>query len=153
MKIRNHKDFWAGVLFMSFGAFFVVFSAQYKIGTAAKMEPGYFPTLVGAIVIILGLITTAGSMTSKSAVEKVDRLNMGVLLLLMGSVVAFGLLINPLGLIASMFILIFMSSCASHEFTLKTALITSAALILLCLSLFVWLLKLQMPLWPSLFLH
>ncbi|WP_231970932.1 hypothetical protein [Polynucleobacter necessarius] len=42
MKIRNQRDFGAGVMYMVIGLFFAIMATQYPIGTAAKMGPGYF---------------------------------------------------------------------------------------------------------------
>ena len=49
MQVRNHHDLWSGVMFGSFGLLFIVLSRQYQLGSAAKMGPGYFPTMLGAL--------------------------------------------------------------------------------------------------------
>jgi hypothetical protein len=130
MKIKNQKDFWAGVMFMAFGAFFASFGTQHTIGTAAKMGPSFFPTSLGVIVILLGIVILAGGLS-------------------VGSTALFGLLLKPVGLIVSLLILVVMSSYASHEFSWKATLINAVALIVMCLVIFVWALELQFQLWPS----
>jgi hypothetical protein len=149
MKIKNQKDFWAGIMFMVFGAFFASFGTRYTIGTAAKMGPGFFPTSLGVIVILLGIIISGGSLSAKASAEKVDKFNFLPLLLILGSTVVFGLLLKPAGLIVSLLMLVFISSYASHEFSWKATLINTAVLIAICLAVFVWALKLQFQLWPS----
>jgi len=149
MKIKNEKDFWAGVLFMAFGLFFVGLGTQYSIGTAIRIGPGYFPTALGVIVILLGIVTLVDSLSAKATAEKVDKFNWSTLLLILGPIVLFGLLLKPLGLIVSLLILIAISSYASHEFSRRATLINAAVLILICLVIFVWGLKLEFPLWPS----
>ena len=52
MKIRNQRDFWSGVLFVITGVLFMILSRQYQFGTAAKMGPGYFPTVLGGIMAV-----------------------------------------------------------------------------------------------------
>jgi len=42
LNIRNKKDFGAGIMYMVFGLFFALNALNYKMGTAAKMGPGYF---------------------------------------------------------------------------------------------------------------
>jgi hypothetical protein len=149
MKIKNQKDFWAGVMFMAFGAFFASFGTQHTIGTAAKMGPSFFPTSLGVIVILLGIVILAGGLSVKATAEKVDKFNVSALLLILGSTALFGLLLKPVGLIVSLLILVVMSSYASHEFSWKATLINAVALIVMCLVIFVWALELQFQLWPS----
>lgn len=57
MRIHNRCDFNAGVLFLLIAAFFAVYSTDYSLGTATRMGPGYFPTMLAAIMAILGAIT------------------------------------------------------------------------------------------------
>ncbi len=149
MKIKNQKDFWAGIMFIIFGAFFAILGLEYKIGTAAKMGPGYFPTLLGAIVILLGMVISIGSLTPKEIDQKAIRFGWPSLFFILGSVVLFGLLLRPLGLILSLFILIAISSYASRKFLWKSMLINATVLISLCLAIFVWALGLQLSLKPS----
>ncbi len=148
MKVKNQKDFWAGAMFMAFGLFFVGLGTQYSIGTPVRIGPGYFPTALGGIVILLGILTLVGSLSAKATAEKFDRFNWPTLLLILGPIMLFGLLLKTLGLIVSLFLLIFLSSYASHEFSRKATLINAAVLILICLAVFVWGLKLEFPLWP-----
>jgi hypothetical protein len=148
MHIKNQKDFWAGVMFVLFGGFFAGFGTQYTFGTAARMGPGYFPTVLGIILMLLGLIVAVSGMSSKGPEEKVNKFAWDVLGMILGSVVLFGILLNPLGLIGSLLALILLSSYASHEHTWKAAIGNSVVLIALCLFVFVYALSLQFQLWP-----
>lgn len=148
MHIKNQKDFWAGVMFVLFGGFFAGFGTQYTFGTAARMGPGYFPTVLGVILIGLGLLVAVTGLSKNNTEEKVARFTWDVLGLIIGSVVLFGALLNPLGLIGSLLVLILVSSYASHEHTWKASLGNSVVLISLCMFVFVYALKLQFQLWP-----
>ena len=55
-KGRDRKDFNAGVLYIVIGAFFAIFAKNYPMGTAVRMGPAYFPTILGWILVVLGLI-------------------------------------------------------------------------------------------------
>src|ERR687884_138941 len=103
MHIRNQKDFWAGVMFIAFGGFFSGFGTQYTFGSAARMGPGYFPTVLGIVLMILGLIVAINGISPKAEEEKVQRFDWRVLLLVLGAVVLFGVLLQPLGLILALF--------------------------------------------------
>lgn len=148
MHIKNQKDFWAGVMFVLFGGFFAGFGTQYTFGTAARMGPGYFPTVLGILLMILGLIVAVTGLSSKNTEEKVQKFAWDVLLMILGSVVLFGALLNPLGLIGSLLVLILVASYASHEHTWRASVGNSVVLISLCLFVFVYALKLQFQLWP-----
>jgi hypothetical protein len=149
MRIKNRKDFWAGMMFIAFGAIFAGYGMRYPIGTAAKMGPGYFPLALSVIVILLGTFISLGSLSVKTTEEKVDKFDWPVMFVVTASVVLFSYLLKPLGLITSLFILIALSSYASHEFSLKSTLINAAILIGICLLVFIWALKLPFTLWPS----
>jgi len=151
MKIRSHQDFWTGLLFAATGAFFTGFASSYSMGTAAKMGPGYFPFWIGLLQIILGAVVIISSMRNSTAEERIARFDLKSLVLVLGAVVLFGLLLKPLGLALTLFILIAVSSLASHEFSWKATVANAIVLISLCFAVFVWGLKLQFPLWPSFF--
>jgi hypothetical protein len=149
MRIRNQKDFWAGVMFVAFGIFFAGFGTKYRFGTAAEMGPGYFPTVLGIIMLLLGLIISVGALSPRATEDKVNRFDWPIVLFIIGPILLFGLLLQPLGLVASLFVLVMVSSYASHEFHWREALINSVVLIVLSLGIFAWALKLQFELWPS----
>lgn len=56
MKIHNGKDFWAGLMFVGFGAGFMFVSRNYPMGSALRMGPAYFPTVLGGFMAVLGAI-------------------------------------------------------------------------------------------------
>jgi hypothetical protein len=55
MRIKSPKDFWAGLMFISFGLFFAVWAVySYQMGSAVRMGPAYFPAVLGGLLAILG---------------------------------------------------------------------------------------------------
>ena len=65
MQIKSPKDFWAGLMFIGFGLFTVVWSlTHYQMGTAVRMGPGYFPVLLGGLLAVLGAAVFAESLIS-----------------------------------------------------------------------------------------
>ncbi len=151
MRIKNQKDFWAGAMFFCFGVFFAGIGTNYKLGSAANMGPGYFPCALGVILIGLGIAIAVSGVSPRSRDEKVGRFSWSALLLILGPVVLFALLLNSLGLIVCLFMLVGISSLASHEFKWRATLINALVLAILSYVVFVWALKLQFPLWPVFF--
>jgi hypothetical protein len=145
--IRHPKDFWSGVLFMALGAFALIAGSKYTIGTAARMGPGYFPRILGILLVVLGAILTLRSF--KLVGGKVPGWKWKPTVLVLGSVVVFGLIVKPVGMALSTVILIVLASAASHEFRPKESVIVGVLLAVLAVGVFIVGLNLQLPIWPG----
>lgn len=149
MQIRSRQDFWSGVMFCVLGAMFAILATRYSMGTADRMGPGYFPFWLGVILAGLGVVITLGALSPRAEETTIDRFNWRVIGLLIGSVVLYAALLNPLGVYLATFVLVVSSSYASHEFSLKVAVLNGIALVLFSYAAFVKGLGLVFPLWPS----
>ena len=145
--IRNPKDFYAGLLFMSFGLAAMVLSGSYPIGSAARMGPGYFPRVLGTLIIGLGAVLSMRGFRSTSELQATWHWRPLVVVLL--SVGFFSLTAQWLGLAVSGLGLVFLSSVASPEFRLKEALISGVILGLAAVVVFVYGLGMPLPVWPT----
>ena len=66
MKIRSQKDFWSGLMFIGSGLFFALWAMEfYQMGTAVRMGPAYFPTVLGFLLVVLGAIVLLQSVTAE----------------------------------------------------------------------------------------
>jgi len=148
MQLRNRQDFWSGVMFIALGLGFAWQASSYQMGTAARMGPGYFPFWLGIVLALLGAIVLLGSL-SKKAHETHVEFRLAHLFLVVGSVVLYGFILKPLGIYLSVFILVVVSSLASHEFSLKVAVANAIFLVVFSYLAFVKGLGLIFPLWPS----
>jgi hypothetical protein len=144
--IRHPKDFFAGLLFIAFGIGAIVIGSRYALGTAARMGPGYFPRILGLLLIALGLALAVRALRISG--PPVPAFTWRPLLIVLGSVVAFGLMVNQAGIVVSTIFLIVAASAASHEFRLRESLISGVALAAVAVGVFVIGLKLQLPIWP-----
>jgi hypothetical protein len=149
MQLRNKQDFWSGIMFVALGVGFALGATNYSMGTAARMGPGYFPFWLGVLLALLGASVALGAMRAKAEEVEVERFDWRTTGILIGSVVLCGVVFNFLGVYISVFLLVFISSMAGHEFNWKVA-----AVVGLFLVGFVWLafikgLGLIFPLWPS----
>ena len=148
MKIRNQRDFGAGIMYMVIGLFFTFIATQYQMGTAAKMGPGYFPFYLGVLMTLLGLLVFVKSFSAKVAIESIPKFNWRIIIQITGSVVLYGLLLPRMGFLVAVVVLVFVSASASKEFTWKGTTINAAFLVAFTYSVFVLGLKLQFPLLP-----
>jgi hypothetical protein len=145
--IRHPKDFYSGLIFIAFGIGAVIIGSNYALGTAARMGPGYFPRILGIMLILLGAALSLRAVRIQGA--PLPGWKWRPTLIVLGSVVLFGLIVNKAGLVLSTIILIMLASAASTEFRPKEALISGVLLAALAVGVFVIGLKLQLPIWPG----
>lgn len=148
MKIRNQRDFGAGIMYMVIGLFFTIVASNYPMGTAAKMGPGYFPFYLGILMFLLGLLVAVKAFGAKAAIESIPKFNWKIMAQITGAVVLYGLLLPRLGFLIAVVVLVFVSASASKEFTWKGTALNAAFLVTFTYSVFVLGLKLQFPLLP-----
>lgn len=149
MKIRDAKDFWSGIMFTAFGLGFAGFAQQYDMGTAARMGPAYFPTVLGGLLFVLGVIIILKGLSSRAPETQVDRFHFKPLLLVLGAVIAFGLLLRPAGLLVALAALVGISSLGSSDFRPLEIVLLTIALALLVLAVFIWGLSMTIPVLPA----
>jgi nitrate reductase gamma subunit len=149
MQLRNKQDFWSGVMFILLGLGFAWKATSYSMGTAARMGPGYFPHWLGILMAILGAVILLTSLSPKAEETTVAKLDFKILAIIIGAIVVFGLLLRPMGLIISLFLLVAISSFASHEHDWKVTIANGAFLTVVCWLAFVKGLKLVFPIWPA----
>jgi hypothetical protein len=197
MKITNGKDFWAGLMFIGFGLGFMIVANNYAMGTAVRMGPAYFPTVLGGMLAVLGAAIFFRAFVSKiphplgvfpfrlwfvvgglvlgvfafytqvprdgGAVEKIAHellsgVAIGLLFAAFGprslwvilvSVVVFGYMLKPLGLVLASGLLIFGSAWGGHEFKTKEVTILFVLLAVFSVFAFVKGLGLPMNIWPA----
>ena len=146
MPIRNPRDFWSGVLFTLLGVGALAIGSQYTVGTAARMGPGYFPRILGILLIVLGVAIALRALRIRG--EAMPRFRVRPLVVVLGSVVLFGAIVRPLGVALSTVILIVVASAASSEFRPRESLLAGLLLAALAVGVFVVGLQLQLPIWP-----
>ncbi|GAA4334099.1 tripartite tricarboxylate transporter TctB family protein [Pigmentiphaga soli] len=149
MRIQSQQNFWSGVMFIVLGILFAIFALDYQMGTAAKMGPGYFPFWLGILMALLGAVIGISALSPKAEETKVTGIDFKIALLVLGSVVLFGILLRPLGVYVSILILVVLSSYASHEFNWKVAVVNGFCLVIFSHLVFVKGLGLIFPLWPT----
>ena len=144
LKIKSQEDFWAGLMFIGFGVLAIVISRDYPMGSAMRMGPGYFPTSLGAIMVLLGSIITL--LSFKVAGGKVKPFAWKPMIVLAIAFCTFAWGIDHIGFIPSLAIMILLSAFAGREFRLKEVLILMVILIVGCWALFIKGLELPFPL-------
>ena len=149
MRIKSPKDFWAGLMFIGIGLFFMISARSYELGSAARMGPAYFPTMMGALTGVTGFVVLIQSFVISGG--RVAAFPVRLLLLFSVALLLFAYLLKLTGLVLALAILIVLSSFAGHEFRLLEAVILACGLIILSVLVFVKGLGQPFPLWPKFF--
>lgn len=141
----SRKDLLAGALFVAFGLAFAVTAASYEVGSALRMGPGYFPLVLGGILVLLGvLIGVKGFVAGEG--DDLGSVPWRAAVLLVGALLFFGFTVRGLGLVPAVFVAVFMAAMAAHGARLRSAAVTAAALTALSYLIFVLVLQLRLPL-------
>jgi hypothetical protein len=137
------KDFWSGAIFLVMGTGFTYLGRRYPMGTAMRMGPGYFPTVLGGLLALIGFILIVRALLRPR--PSVGRLAYGKLALVTVSNVLFALLLRRLGLAGALILLVVVSAYASKRFRWPVALTLAVGLAVGSSIIFVWLLGLPIP--------
>ncbi|OZB32597.1 MAG: hypothetical protein B7X60_15845 [Polynucleobacter sp. 39-45-136] len=151
MKIRNQRDFGAGIMYMVIGLFFAGIATTYSMGTAAKMGPGYFPFALGILMFLLGLLVLVNSLRASAGIDQIPKFNWKVIGIITGSICLFGILLPTMGVLVAIFVLVLTASTASKEFSWKAAILNAIALMFFTYMVFIVGLKLTFPVLPFFF--
>ena len=149
MKIGSQRDFLSGLMFVAIGAGFAIGATNYSMGTSARPGAGYFPLMLSVIMAILGAVVLFKSMTIESADgDRVGSIAWKPLLIIVASILIFGLTLERFGMVLTVPLLIVIASLAGDEFKLRGVLTSAVVLTIGSWAVFIWGLKLTIPLWP-----
>jgi hypothetical protein len=150
LKIKSQRDFLSGLMFLIVGVVFAVGATNYSMGTSARPGAGYFPLILSVIMAILGCVVLFKSLTIETeGGDPVGDIAWRPLLVVVASIAVFGVTLPLLGMLAAVPILIVMVSFAGAEFKWTGVVINSVVLTAFAWFVFVWGLKLTIPLYPS----
>ena len=143
---RDRKDFSGGLMFIGIGAFFAIGAGAYPMGTAVRMGPAYFPTVLGWILVVLGLIVFVRSFFLRG--EPLPKSNFRPMIFILGSVIAFGLLLDKAGLALASLVVMMLSAMGGWDFRWKEQLVNAVFLTVMNIAVFYYGLGLPFRLWP-----
>lgn len=141
--IRHPKDFWTGVLFLCVGAFAIGARGDLDMGTANRMGPAYYPTVLGWLLSLIGLIAVIRSFFRPG--EAIEKIHLRSLAIILGGVILFGVLVRGAGLVPASALLVLVSAYASPKFRFVEALMLAVGMSVFAGLLFTKLLGLPIP--------
>jgi len=113
VRIRSPRDFFAGVIFLLFGLCAVLMGRDYPMGTARQMGAGYFPVVLGALLVLFGSVISVRSLVA--AGEKLEDIGLRPLLLVLLAIGAFAASVDSMGIVAATILMTVIGAAASPE--------------------------------------
>lgn len=144
LEMGGNRDFWSGLMFFVFGAVAVFVARDYPLGRALRMGAGYFPTLLGWILILFGIYIMAKGLRRGEKIQ--GNWSVRAVIVLPVMIVLYGVLMERAGFIPALAMLVFGSAAAGKEFHWGEVLLLTAILTVLSLAVFIWGLRLPYPL-------
>ena len=142
--LRNNRDLIAGLLFIVLGGLAVILARDYPLGTTMRMGPGYFPTVLGGILLLFGAYVLARGIRSGEKVK--GEWGWRPLAWITLSIVLFGYLLDRAGMVPATVVTLFVAAAAGREFRFKEVLVLAIVMTAFSVAVFSWGLKLPYPL-------
>jgi len=146
VRIRRPRDFFAGVIFLLFGLCAVLMGRDYPMGTARQMGAGYFPVVLGALLVLFGSVISVRSLVA--AGEKLEDIGFRPLLLVLLAIGAFAVSVDSMGIVAATILMTVIGAAASPESRWREVVVLTLALLGLSVGAFAYGLGLPFKLLP-----
>lgn len=130
--MKFHADHAVGALFVVTGGIAVYLGFEYGFGDLSEMGPGALPVLLGTILFLFGtalLVQATMATEVASMTALIPRAEIRPFLAILAALLAFGLLIERVGLLPSMVALIGIGWLADKRGRLKELPFIAAAII------------------------
>ena len=152
MKIKSQRDFWSGLMFIVVGLAFAWGATSYSFGASARPGPGFFPFGLGVLMAILGAMVLFKALTIETeGGDPVGPFAWKPLGFIVGTVALFGWTLPHVGMVVALPILVIVAALAGDEFHWGEAIVNAVILTIGSWVIFIWGLKLTIPLWPTFF--
>lgn len=153
-RLLNKKDFYAGGIMILFGLVAALIGPNYGAGTLMHMGPGFMPTALGVILILIGVfLAGAAAMSPGDEPERIlpeekQWFAWGCILAGPACFVLFG---SYFGMLPGTFTCILVSALGDKTQTWKSALVLASVVSVPGVILFAYFLQVPMPVltWPG----
>lgn len=135
VTVRSRRNLITGLIFLAIAAGFAFEALHYPLGSPIRMGPGFIPLTLAGILALLGIIIAVSALRENERIETTPIPWVGGALVL-GSLILFGALARPLGLIPIVFACTTLTALASRNNTIVSALTIAAILSLACYLIF-----------------
>jgi hypothetical protein len=141
-----NSDTVVGLGFAAFGALMLWLGAEYEMGTAVRMGPGYYPRLLSWLCIGLSAILIVRGRWTTAELPPGTKLRSVVAIL--SAIFIFAVLIERFGLVLAALSLVVLATLAREAVNWRRAVLLASLLTLFSVGLFVWGLGLPFSIGP-----
>ena len=147
IPLTANKRFLSGIMFIAVGGASIYIAQDYPMGSALRMGPGYFPIVLGGIIIGFGIWELIIGSLKPDPVQ--GNWSVRALIILPLSAVIFGLLMEYAGFVPALVALMLVSALASSEFKFVEQLLLAIGITIASVGLFIYGLGLPYPLFAG----
>ena len=146
------RDFYAGTLLIIFGCIAIIGARQNPFGTLMHMGPGFFPTVLGVILISLGILVAAMSFGSLHEADQIlpERPEWWGWTCIIAGPVAFMIFGEYGGMAPATFACVFISALGDRKATWKSSFVLALGITFFGCLLFAYVLKIPFPIFRQL---
>lgn len=141
----QRADLWSGLMFAGIGAAALVIGADYPLGSAGRIGPGYVPRLLGLLLVGLGAFLVIRCAWTREEIDSTIAWRPAILVL--SGVVIFAVVFDLTGLVPAILASVAVANYAVPENRWTTAIGLGAILSAFAWALFVYALSLPLPVW------
>lgn len=148
MHVRsvNLKDLGSGLFFCAVGAVYGSISyANLPMGQVFNMGPGFFPTMLCGILLIIGLALVVRSLRSGQG-SPFGAISWRAIIVVSLAIASFAVLLAPAGLPAAVFAATLIATFAAPKANPLHAVIAAAGISVFCVGVFIYGAQMQAPL-------
>jgi hypothetical protein len=142
---KGLKDVLAGLVFVGFGLAFAIGALDYNIGTPVRMGPGFLPLGLGILLVGIGILVIVKGYIAGEG-DEIGTVPWRAVVLILVSIVFFGLTVRPLGLVPSLFASTLLAGLAPKDSGIVMPLAIAVGLTVVSVLIFVVGLQLRLPL-------
>ncbi len=147
IRIKSPQDFGAAIVFIAIGLAGFYFGSDLRLGTAARMGPGYFPMILSGCIMAIGVLIGARALVFDGpGIERFQLRPIGMLVI---ASLIFGYAIEEVGLAIAGVAMILVAAYAGRGARLKESLILAVLLTIFAIVVFVWALGQPLPVWSG----
>ena len=137
------KDLLAGALFVGLGLAFAITASTYEVGSALRMGPGYFPLVLGGLLVVLGITIAVKAFVAGEGSD-LGPVPWKALVLIVTALLFFGYTVIGLGLVPSLLVTVFLTAMAGRQARVIPSAVIAVSLTALSILIFVFALQLRL---------
>lgn len=145
MKHRDIQDLVGGAALSALGLFVALYAREhYDFGTLARMGPGFFPSILGWLLAVLGVLIAIPAWLRHGSMPQVEWRTFAIV---MGSILLFAVSLKTLGLVLATALSVFVSSLADREISWLGRALVVVGVTAVTVLIFITGLGMILPLW------